>query len=62
MNAGLAYTVKHIQKGLTLLTIQDCLVPDNLRPKTQREENNRTLHLTNAPDPEDIQRELYGDW
>ena len=35
---------------------------DNLRPKTQREENNRTLHLTNAPDPEDIQREPYGDW
>lgn len=51
-----------LKRHLKRMHSQNYLVTDNLRTKTQREENNRTSHLTNAADPEDVQRELYGDW
>ena len=59
---GMKIRSSRLKMHLKRMHSQDYLVPDNLRTKTQREENYRTSHLTNAPDPEDVQRELYGDW
>jgi hypothetical protein len=59
---GMKIKSSRLKRHLKRMHSQNYLVTDNLRTKTQREENNRTSHLTNAPDPEDVQRELYGDW
>lgn len=59
---GMKIKSSRLKRHLKRMHSQNYLVTDNLRTKTQREENYRTSHLTNAPDPEDVQRELYGDW